>query len=244
MKKKLNYIALIAVVLLNNEYVIPSNSYVPKIGQLIDSFVTLIKDYDLTFGFLYTLSTFYLSLALFFLFSLLILPIGKSWMFLSGLQQGIKINKWFLSLFAGLFFLIWFPNSQITGIVFLFLVYIADLTNSLSAAYPVFFRNKIQPALSLGLPESKTITRFTRELIKVNGLRVLRDNHSRYWTIILLFEFFNPESISIGNFLRISFEYWNVPFLTVVVLLTILIIGVMEGFLKLLVNKTGIRYEN
>ncbi|MHC1737459.1 MAG: hypothetical protein AB9882_05570 [Ignavibacteriaceae bacterium] len=244
MRKTLSYISLLVIVLLNNEYVIPDNSYVPKIGQIIDSFVILIKDYDLPISFLYTLSTFYLSFAVFYILSLVIFPLWNSWMIISGLQQGIKINKWFLSLFAGLFFLIWFPNSQITGIIFLFLVYIADLTGSLAVKYPLYYRNTIQPALTLGLPESKTITRFTRELVKVNGLGVFRGNHSKYWTIILLFEFFNPERNSIGSLLRISYEYWSVPFLTAVVLLTILIIAMMAILLKTIANKTGIRHED
>lgn len=230
--------------LLNNEYVIPTNAFVPKIGQTIDSLGILIKDYNLLFSFLYTISTFYLSLFIFFVFCLLIFPLGNSWIIISGIQKGIKINKWFLSLFSGLFFLIWFPNSQFTGLVFLFLVYLADLTGAIAGKYPLYFRNKIQPALTLGLPESKTITRFTRELIKTDGLRVLRENHSKYWTIILLFEFVNTETASIGNLLRISYEYWNVPFLTVVVLLTMFIIAMMALLLKMIANKTGIRYED
>jgi len=243
-KKNLTYLILAAVILLNNEYVIPFNNYVPKIRQIADSIGTLTTDYNLVLSFLYTLSTFYLSFVVFFLFSWLLLPFGNAWILISNLQKGIKINSYFLSLFAGLFLIIWFPANPFTPIVFLFLVYISDLTGTVSRKFPDYYRNKIQPALTPAANMPKTIKAFTKELFKVSGITLFLANHTKYLTILLLFEFFNPDFPSVGSLLRISYEYWNVPFLTTVVLLSVAVIAAMTYLLRKSANKLGIRNEN
>ncbi len=207
-KKVLLYIALWFIIwAIVFEFILPVNKFLPAPTVLIRAFGSLWTDYNLGVNLLSSVSVIYFSLVIsFFLIRFLreIFFRGRGFLF-----NFLVSLEWFAEfipgVIIGMLLIFWYPQSDYTEFVFVFLLVFTSLGITLFKLRENINADYREAAVSLGVGKSEL------SLIEFNSLLPLlaksfSELHFYVWTMLIVFEFIN-RSFGIGYILRQALEY-------------------------------------
>lgn len=182
--------ALLFVYICLFEFILEANRILPKPTLLLESFVSIWKDYDLLFALIITISVIYLSMiaGYFFIYAVknLLCRIYYSYPLM---LSGSKVFKYFPAFFYAVLFEYWFRGSYAAEFFFAFL---AIVSLYLSSFYSVI--KEVAPeytlfARSLKLPESEIFSKVVWNAQRPGLLKSVKRFNFYLWVLVLLFEF-------------------------------------------------------
>ena len=189
------------------EFLLPVNRFLPAPSVLLRSFGDLWRDYNFGANLLSSVSVIYVSLAV----SFFLLKYLRN-VFLSG--KGILFNillslEWFAEfvpgIIIGMLLIFWFPQSDYTELIFIFLLVFTSSSISLFKLRKSVNKDYRDAGRSLGLKGRQlSLVEYNSVLPKL--IASMMKLHFYAWTMLIIFEFINA-AFGIGNVLRQALEY-------------------------------------
>ncbi len=220
------------------EFVLPVNKILPKPSVVIESIPDLFFDYEFTINLLSTLGVIYLSILaattlIYFLRKWILTDdsfishILKSFVWISGTVPIIAL---------GIFFIYWFPESEITEFIFAALVFFISMVSSVRKTARQSKEEFITSISSFGI-NSDTIK---KEVIWNSILPLVKDEmvrfHTFFWTIIISYEFIKG-GYGLGSIYKNILTYSDLSALLGMTILIAIILFCFNFLIKYLVNK-------
>jgi len=235
-------IVLFATILIN-EFIIPSNTFIPKLGLLYTSLKVLFYEHSLVLSFLETLSVIYLELFLLFFIFYILVQTERYVRWIKKIYSCFSNLYFIFSAFLWLLLLMWIPNAFIVNILFLLFLIIADTFGEISLNWERFHLQKITPYLHLvstsknEVDLNKSEKYIVSQYVKKSFLRSISVNHKKYFLILILIELLSHNYESIGNLYFIAIEYWNVSFSIILMTFSAIVFYLFDKVLKFIVKK-------
>lgn len=207
LKSKIQFLtALIFVYVILFEFILEHNKILPKPSLLLESFISIWKDYDLVETIAITTTTIYLAIAIssFFIyrFSGYILKIFFEY---EEVIEKLKIFRYFPALFFAILFSFWFSNSIMAGFLFALLssglIMIVRLLS-----YSKINRTYFDVALNLGLNKNEIYRKVVFKDILPRFVTEFSSIHYYLWILVMIYEFVN-EIKGFGGIYRTALAY-------------------------------------
>lgn len=207
LKSKIQFLtALIFVYVILFEFILEQNKILPKPSLLLESFVSIWKDYSLVETIAITTTTIYLTLAISFLFiyrfSGYLLKIFFEY---QEVIEKVKIFRYFPALFFAILFSFWFANSILAGFIFALL---SSLLIMISRLFPYLKINRTyyDVATNLGLKKNEIYRKVVFKDILPKYAREFKRIHYYLWILVMIYEFVN-EIKGFGGIYRTALAY-------------------------------------
>lgn len=220
------------------EFILPANKVLPRPSIVIQSFPSLISDYNLFPNFISTAAVVYLSLAAAYY---TVRFLSYTSMFEKRRTSGfIDSLRWFSNYIPGLLWgillLFWFPASEYIEFIF---AYLAVLTNMISG---LFLNPQLVPEeYSLSSRSLTAENPFYRKTIKWKFIQsfLLKKNytlHLNIWLLLIAFEFIKG-GYGMGNIFQKAVLYQDLSAFFSGLVITGLTIYIGSISLKFIENK-------
>jgi ABC-type nitrate/sulfonate/bicarbonate transport system permease component len=190
------------------EFILPSNNFLPKPSVVMESFGSLWKDYHLFRNSISSIAAVYISIiAAYYLLKVLnkFSIIGEK-----GFYTFIFLFEWFSKYVPGIilgFFLIyWFPGSEYTKYIFIFLVVFNSLFIKYFNLLPNVNRAYVDSAISLGARKSFIAGKVIWKSFEPDLIKSICSSHLYFWILIISFEFANYGN-GLGSIFRRTLEF-------------------------------------
>lgn len=172
------------------EFILNVNRILPKPSLLLESFISIWKDYDLFFALIITTSAIYLSI----IAGYLILYLLKNFLCrinytFPSILYASKTFKYFPAFFYAVLFEYWFQGSYFAEFFFAILAITAMLASSYFEQIKNVKENYLHFAAGLKLPEKTIFSKIIWNSVRPSILISLRRFNFYMWVLILLFEF-------------------------------------------------------
>lgn len=219
------------------EFAVPSGKILPRPSLVLESIPSLQIHYGFLSNALYTVSGIYLSMLLAYglLWLLRVWLIGvfiKAGYFLDSL----RLFRYFTVISFISLYVYWFPVSNLSEILFTFLISFIFLLNILSRGVHTVNRAYIEPFIPLKKEDSFLYKNIYWKSLKPAIFNSLEKLNIRLWTIVLFFEFAKGY-MGIGNIYRLALSFKDLSGLAAISLLLALIIALGSLVIKLLKRK-------
>ncbi|MBU0475861.1 MAG: ABC transporter permease subunit [Bacteroidetes bacterium] len=230
-------ILLILIYLIIFEFSWVTQSVFPKPSMLIESFLSLISDYNLA-------NAFFLTTAIIFpaiLIVMVMLEIFiKTFLTLAIKYSGI-INiaspfKYFSFFFFALLFNSLFQQSLFGEFIFIVLFILGKLFVALSEANNVIVEEYVEAAKSLGLSKGNIFSKIIWKSIKPNIYSKLIGLHTEVWIVIIIYEFIGSVN-GIGSIYRLAYDYKDIFAIISLGIFISIVILTVNAILKFIISK-------
>lgn len=237
LKKYVYFSAFILLYILLFEFLIPANTTFPGLSLIFESFLSMQLHYGFLKNALYTVSGIYLPmLAAYGVIRLFRTPLTG---FLSAARDftaSLRLFKYFPVISIVTIYIYWFPVSNLSEILFTFLISIFYLLNVFIAGLGNVNRAYTDPFTALGAGKSFIYKNVLWKSLQPELLRSLQSLSFYLWTIVLFFEFIKGY-MGIGNIYRLALSFNDISGLAAISILSALIIALGSWVIKLLSNK-------
>ncbi len=229
------FLVLIYIVLF--EFTWLTQSVFPKPSLLLDSFLSLFSDYNLLNAFVETTANVFPAIVI----SVILIELfGKTILKILFNFRGIENIKFPFRYFSFFFFVLllnlFFQESFWVEFIFVslfvfgkFITSILDGLNSISDEY-------INSAKSLGLSESKIISKVIWKELQPNIYKNLTSIHTEVWVVAIIYEFVGAVN-GMGAIYRIAFNYNDLTAIVALGIFISLIILLVNSIIKIVISK-------
>ncbi|MHB1685830.1 MAG: ABC transporter permease [Ignavibacteriaceae bacterium] len=219
------------------EFILPGNGFLPKPSIVFLSFNSLINDYHLWRNFGVTVSEIYLALIVSYPIVWLLCKyiIGYDWFF-SAIDAFYKLFKFLPVIILGMFLILWFPNSNLTGFIFALLIFTISMATKVKEESFKVKPEYIDAAVSLGADKNELSKKIIWKAVQPSLLNYIFELHYFVWLLLIVFEFIKG-GYGLGAIYRLALQYKDLSALFSVSVITG--VTVFAGFyiLKYLKNK-------
>ena len=219
-------------------YVLAPNQILPDPSIALISLISLFKDYHFLGNIISSITAIYFPLivAYFLLWTIRIFLINYKK--LSGsLALSLKwISGIFPGILLGLFFIYWFPDSEVIKYVFMFIISLAFLIVKFEKSIKMVNSEFIDSAISLGTGKNVLSTRIYWKAVEPLIADSLVDIHFYLWSMIIVFEFIKG-GLGLGTVLRMAMLYKDLAALFTSIIIMGLIILISKCIIKFIKNK-------
>ena len=220
------------------EFILAPNQILPRPSIILVSFFSLFRDYQFLNNLLLSISAIYFSFIASYLFfwsirrylihnKNLIGFISFSVVRVSGIIPGIL---------AGLFLIVWFPNSEGVKYIFVFLSSFIFLVNRLEYELKKVNSDYIDSIVSLGAGRNFISEKVIWKAMEPGIAKSLNGLNLYLWTMLIVFELIKGES-GIGSVLKMAIIYKDVAVLFSCLLIIGIIILTGDLIIKIIRNK-------
>lgn len=223
---------LIFVYIILFEFILPVNKFLPKPSMLVESISSLIYDYNLINGFIFTFTAIYI----FMLLSYLLIYLSKSILIYTAqnfqnLSEIFLLGKYFVPLFIILLFDLWFSDSIWGEYLFMLILMMAPLKIEMIKAIKSVKEEYLISGKSLGLNKKEINDKIVWKSIQPKVYDVIIQNHIYFWVYILVYEFIcNTQGL--GSIFNLIVKYNDLSALIIVFIILILSMVIMEIMLN------------
>ncbi|MCU7494233.1 MAG: hypothetical protein HF314_18200 [Ignavibacteria bacterium] len=231
------FLAYLLAYILIFEFLIPPGRILPGPSLVLESFPSLQMHYGFLKNALYTTSGIYLSM---------VLAYGLIWLFrvwVTGLLlrakdflESIRLFRYLTAISFITIYIYWFPVSNLSEILFTFLLALGYLLNVISRDLGKVKRSYIEPFIALKKEDSFLYKNIYWQSVKPSLFSSLQRLNIRLWSIVLFFEYVKAY-MGIGNIYRLALSFNDISGLVAISVLSGLIIALGEYVLKLLKRK-------
>lgn len=230
--------ALTFIYIILFEFILPVNKFLPKPSMLVESLSSLIFDYNLLNGFIYTFTAIYIVMML----SYLLIYISKSILIYTAqnyqqLSELFLLGKYFVPLFIILLFDLWFGNSIWGEYFFMLILMMAPLKIEMITRIKSVKEEYIIAGKSLGLNKNDINDKVVWKSIQPKVFDVFIENHIYFWVYVLVYEFI-CNTKGLGSIFNLIIKYNDLSALIVVFIILIFSLVLME----LILNRVKKKY--
>jgi len=221
-------IFFILIYLVLFEFAWVNQSVIPKPSMLIESFASLITEYNLFNGLFETTAVLFPAI-----FIAILTIEFLNWIFLNiiihfnGIINISSPFKYFSFFFFALLFNIIFPNSLLAEFIFITFLVFGNLITTLSEASNSISNEYIESAESLGLSNRKVLSKVFWKSIKPNFYGKLVKIHTQAWLFVIVYEFIGAVN-GVGTIYRLAYDYND--------FFAIISLGIFIAILILIIN--------
>lgn len=230
-------IILILIYLILFEFTWITQSIFPKPSMLIESFLSLISDYNLANAFFHTTAIIFPAiLIVFVLFEVFIKVFLYLILNFSGIINISSPFKYLSFFFFALVFNSLFQQSIFAEFIFIAIFIFAKLFIALSQATTSISEEYVEAAKSLGLPKGKIFSKIIWKGIEPNIYGKLIRLHTEAWIVIIIYEFIGSVN-GIGSIYRLAFDYKDIFAIISLGIFISIIILLVNTILKFIISK-------
>lgn len=220
--------SLVFIYIVLFEFIIPANKFLPKPSILLDSIPSLFNDYNFLFSFLFTVSTIYATMVISYSF----IRVGNQLLinFLNlfpGSKSLFVIGKYFTPIFLVFLFELWFGNSVWGEYLYVLIIIMGILKESVSTQIENILTEFIDSAKSLGIDDTGIIKNVVWKSLQPELFSSLRKNHIILWGYVLLYEFVCNTG-GIGSIYNTALNYNDLSIVVLLIAITIFTFLIME----------------
>ena len=231
------FITILFVYLLLFEFILPVNKLIPRPTLVTDSFIHIWSDYSLVYALSSSLTIIYSMLVL----GLALLHFGSSFfvrIIVEYRESLLTLRLFrFIPVFAlAVFFAFWFSDKLLGEFIFAFLVIFLSLFKKLFEEVKSVKEEYITVARNLDLSPGDISSGVFWKSALPELIKYFKNNHSYFWTLILLFEF-TGNSFGIGSIYRQALAYNDFTALFTITILVTILIWMGNYLLGLINNK-------
>ncbi|HEX2867516.1 MAG TPA: hypothetical protein VHO03_10770 [Ignavibacteriales bacterium] len=225
------------------EFIIPAGSFLPKPSLVLESFSSLQVHYGFLVNALYTVSGIYLSMVLAYgIIFLLRVPLLGLLLKRRDFLDSLGLFKYFTAISFITLYVYWFPVSNLSEILFTFLVCLIFLINTVSLSAAGVKRSYIEPFIALKAEDSFLYGNVYWKGIKPGLFASFERLNLYLWSIVLFFEFVKGY-MGLGNIYRLALSFKDLSALLAASVLVAVMIALGELIIKLL-NRKLITWES
>lgn len=221
-------IFFILIYLVLFEFAWVNQSSIPKPSMLLETFASLITEYNLLNGLFETTAilfpAIFLAILIIEFFIRIFLNIILNF---NGIINISSPFKYFSFFFFALLFNVIFPNSLLAEFVFITFLVLGNLITTLSDASNSISKEYIESAESLVLSNGKILSKVFWKSIKPNYYGKLVKIHTNAWLAVIVYEFIGAVN-GVGAIYKLAFDYND--------LFAIISLGIFIAILILAVN--------
>lgn len=234
--------AYVLIYIILFEFLIPAGSFLPKPSLVLESFSSLQVHYGFLVNALYTVSGIYFSMVIAYvvIFLLRVPLIGlllKGRVFLDSL----RLFKYFTAISFIVLYVYWFPISNLSEILFTFLICLIFFINTVSLSLGSVKRSYIEPFIALKAENSFLYRNVYWKGIKPYLFASFERLNLYLWSIVLFFEFVKGY-MGLGNIYRLALSFKDLSGLMAASVLIAVMIAIGGLIIKLL-NRKLITWE-
>lgn len=205
--KILFLITILFVYVILFEFILPFNKVLPKPSLLLESFISVWKDYSLVESMAITTTTIYLTLAISYLvISLISGYLLKIFFEFPEVIEKLKIFRYFPAFFFAILFSYWFANSIAAEILFAFLSSCLLMISVFLTSTKTSSRTYFDVAMNLGLKGEDIYRQVAFKNIQPKFISESSRIHYYLWILVMIYEFIN-EINGFGGVYRIALMY-------------------------------------
>ena len=220
--------ALIFIYIILFEFILPVNKFLPKPSMLLESFNSLIHDYNFIYGLLFTFTAIYFGMLISYLIIYLsrniLIYIAENYQLLT---ERFLIGKYFVPLFLVFLFELWFGESIWAEYFFIIIIMMGLLKAEVITGISSVKEEYITSAKSLGLTTSEINDKIIWKSIQPNVYDIFIKYHVYFWVNVLVYEYI-CKTQGIGSIFNLIIRYNDLSALIVLVLIVILSNVIME----------------
>lgn len=229
--------AYVLIYILLFEFLIPAGSFLPRPSLVVESFSSLEIHYGFLLNALYTVSGIYLSMVIAYsVVFLLRVPLISLMLKRRDFLDSLRLFKYFTLMSLVTLYVYWFPVSNLSEILFTFLISLTFLINTVSLSLGGVKRSYVEPFLAL----KKEDTFLYRNIYWKSIKPVLFSSFERLnlylWSVVLFFEYVKGY-MGLGNIYRLALSFKDLSGLVAASVLIAVIIALGELIIRLLSRK-------
>ncbi len=214
------------------EFILPVNQILPKPSILIESFSSLINDYNFIVSYLFTFSILYsIFFVSYFIIKIFFPLVIKTSFLLPKVDHLISLWKYALPIFLVFLFEIWFGNSIWGEILFLIVLAISLLKIEILQNINKVKDQYISSARSLGIDQNRIIKDIYWKSFQPQLFDVLIKNHLILASYILIYELISSSN-GLGNLLGLAIKYKDLSIIILVIILIIITLEIAEQIIR------------
>lgn len=219
------------------EFVFPNNGFLPKPSIVFLSFSSLLTDYHLIRNFGITVSEIYFALIIsyFIDWALCKYITGKEWFF-SSLDALYKLFKFVPVLILGMFLILWYPYSNLTGFIFALFIFVIPMAVKIKEESFKVKPEYIDAAISLGAGKNDISKNIIWKAVQPSLFSYIFELHYLAWLLLIAFEFMKG-GYGLGSIFRDALSYKDLSALFSISIITGVTIFAGFYILKYLKNK-------
>ncbi|MGE5432011.1 MAG: hypothetical protein ACM3QX_13100 [Syntrophomonadaceae bacterium] len=242
LRKYAYFSAYVLIYILLFEFVVPAGRILPKPSLILESVSSLQIHYGFFMNALYTVSGIYLPMVLAYLVIwLLRVQLTGAALKAGDFLDSLRLFKYFTVISFITIYIYWFPVSNLSEILFTFLISLIFLLNVLSHGVHTVNRAYIEPFLPLKAEDSFIYKNIYWKSLKPAIFNSFQRLNIYLWTIVIFFEFVKGY-MGIGNIYRLALSFKDLSGLAAVSVLLAVIIAA-GGYIIKLLNRKVITWE-
>ena len=230
-------LSIVSIYIILFEFIIPANKILPKPSILLESIPSLINDYNFGSSFLLTFSAIYATM----LISYFLISVSNSFLIkilnlFPGFKELFVISKYFIPLFLIFLFQLWFGDSLWAEYLFLLIIIMGFLKESVADNLGSLKQEYIVSAKSLGLTENEINSKVIWKSIQPNLFKSLKSKHISIWSLVIIYEYICNTG-GVGSIFSLAIKYHDLSLVIVMFTSLIIAILVMEYLLEIVMKK-------
>ncbi len=219
------------------EFILPSNNFLPKPSIVLLSFSALEGVYHLWINLSISISELYFSLIISYLITKILCENFSWFHFVFNIAGSIhKLFNYVPVIIFGIFLVLWFPNSNYTGFVFVFLISLISMLIKTKDGSLKIKKEYFDASISIGADQKMISKNVIWKSVQPILLDYMTEIHIYLWISLILFEFING-SFGLGAIFKIALKYKDLSALFSISIITGLLIFLGFNIIKFIRNK-------
>ncbi len=219
------------------EFILPSNNFLPKPSIVLLSLSALEGVYHLWVNLSISISELYVSLIISYLITKILCENFSGFHFVFNIAGSIhKLFNYLPVIIFGILLVLWFPNSNYTGFVFIFLISLTAMMVKTNVASLKINKEYFEASISLGAGQKMISKNVIWKFVQPILLDFMSEIHIYLWISLLMFEFING-SFGLGAIFKTALQFKDLSALFSISIITGLLIFIGFKIIKYIRNK-------